>query len=186
MFSDALKAGGTLYSGYNTQKANEEIQDQLMAAQGRASQQLQPYQQMGLDAQTQLSQALQAGFNPGDLASDPGYQFQLEQGNTAAERQLGAMGMSQSGAAIKAAQERAQGLANTTYNDAYNRWLSQNQQLANVGNTGYNAAQNIGNIQQQMGNIGAYTTAANNQNFNQTLASLIESNLLSRALQGVF
>lgn len=186
MLSDALKAGGTLYSGYNTKKANEEIQRQLMEAQGRAFDQIAPYQQTGLDAQNQLSQALQGGFQPGDLTQDPGYQFQLAEGNRAAERQLAAMGMSQSGAAIKAAQDRAQGLADQTYNDAYQRWLAKNNQLAGVAQTGYNAAQNAAGLQQGMGEIGAYGTAANNQNFNQTLASLLENQLLSRALQWIF
>lgn len=169
----ALKVGGTIYGDYANRSANKDIEERLLQSQNKALGQIQPYQQQGLQAQNQLSQALAAGFNPQDLENDAGYQFQLEQGEKSLGRGLSANGMTQSGAALKALQEHGQGLASTTYNDAYNRWLSQNSQLQGVANTGYNAAQNAGNIYGNMGNIQAGRIDANQESRNQLIASLL-------------
>lgn len=168
----ALKVGSSLYGDYSNRKTNKEIEKRLLESRDQALGQLQPYQQMGLDAQRQLSDALAAGFNPADLENDPGYQFQLQQGEKSLGRALSAQGMSQSGAALKAAQEYGQNLASTTYNDAYNRWLQQNQQLAGLGNTGYSAAQGAGSIYANMGDLQGQMLNANQRSRNELYASL--------------
>ena len=170
---EALKIGGSIYSQGQTEDANEEIRRRLQQAQGKAQGMLQPYQQAGLNATSQLSSALSGGFQPGDLTQDPGYQFQLQQGEQALGRRMAAQGMNQSGAALKAAQEYGQGLAGTTYNDAYNRWLQQNQQLAGLSGQGYNAAGQMGGIYADMGGIDAQILAANQENKNRVLASIL-------------
>lgn len=173
MLGDVLKVGGALYNQGETEDTNEKIRQQLLAAQKQVMGQLSPYQQSGLQANQQLSDALAAGFNPTDLQNDPGYQFRLQQGMQGLQRQLGASGLGQSGAALKAAQEYGQGLASQEYQDAYNRWLGQNQQLAGLSGQGYGAAQNIADLYGDMGGINAQIAAANQENKNKTLAQVL-------------
>ena len=136
-------------------------------------QQITPYTQTGASANQQLAQALAAGFNPGDLSEDAGYQFRLGQGQKALGQSLAARGMGQSGAALKAAQEYGQNLANQEYNDAYNRWLSQNSQLNSVANRGYTAASEAGDIMSNIGAVGAQGIAGRNNAVSSTLVSLL-------------
>ncbi len=147
MLSSALKIGGSLYGNAQDDKANKKILDELQQGNQLADQKLQqgsalynPYSQSGLAANEKLSQSLAAGFQPGDLTQDPGYQFRLQEGNQALQRQMAASGLGQSGAAIKAALEYNQGLADQTYNDAYNRWNNDNQQLAQQAGVGFDSA----------------------------------------------
>lgn len=164
-----------IYGGYQQDQAIKDAEDRMMQSQSSIMQALQPYNQAGLAAQKQLSDSLAAGFNPGNLADDPGYQFRLQQGQKALDRSLAAQGMSQSGAALKAAQEYGQGLAATEYGNAYDRWLAQNQQLAGQGSQGLNAATNIGNVYGNMGNIGASSALGRSENKNKTIAALLQS-----------
>jgi hypothetical protein len=168
-----MQAGGTLYGGFSTNQANKEIQRQLLAAQGKAQNVLSPYSETGLQAQQQLSQRLTEGFSPQDLENDPGYQFQLQQGNQALERSLAAQGMGQSGAALKAAQEYGQGLASQSYGDAYNRYLSQNSQISDLAGQGLSASRSLADVFGNQGNIQGMATSAQNNNINKTLASLL-------------
>lgn len=74
--------------------------------------------------------ALRQGFTF-DPNSDPGYQFRLQQGQQALERSAAARGMNLSGAALKGANQYAQGLASQEYNNAYGRWANDQQNLYN-------------------------------------------------------
>lgn len=96
-------------------------------------------------------------FTPGDLANDPGYQFNLAEGTKAADRAQLARGGYFSGNAAKELAEFNQGLADKTYNSAFNRALqSRNAGLTgalagagvneNIGNIKANAATNQGNL----------------------------------------
>lgn len=55
------------------------------------------------------------------LAADPGYQFRLNQGISAADRGAAARGMLQSGAQAKALNDYGQGMASNELTNAYNR-----------------------------------------------------------------
>lgn len=134
---DALKLGGTVYSGISSQDAYDEMQKQLNAS-------LSPYTTAGATATGQLSDALTKGFNYSDYQDTPSYNFQLEQGQNALTNALTSQGMGQSGAAVKEATNYATNFANQNYNDAYNQWLQKNQQLAGLSGTGYGAASNLG------------------------------------------
>jgi hypothetical protein len=104
---------------------------------------LDPYKAAGTYGLDQLqSKAGTFAFNPKDLENEPGYQFQLQQGMKALQNSAAGRGMLQSGAALKSAIGYEQGLAGTSYQNAYNRALSTfntNQQgyqtLANLGQT---------------------------------------------------
>lgn len=143
---------------------------------------LQPYTQSGLQANTQLQNSLANGslggtFSPGDLTQDPGYQFQLGQGQQAIDRKDAASGNFYSGQALKEAQTYGQGLASTTYNDAYNRWLQSQQNtynmLAGQQSLGYNAAGGIGKLSTGIGDANAADTIAKNNNTNKGIAGFL-------------
>lgn len=99
-----------------------------------------PYLKAGAGAVGDLRTMLKEGFNPGDLTQDPGYQFQLEQGNRAIQQGAGMQGSPFSGNTMQALSQFNQGLAATTYNDAFNRWNQQVQNLAGLAGLGANAA----------------------------------------------
>lgn len=176
-----LNNASSLFSGIGQYQANDDAAKALREAQGRVEDVLAPYNQTGQAVNEQLASELQSGqlggtFNPGDLTQDPGYQFRLQQGTEALNRTLAAQGMGSSGAAIKAAQEYGQGLADQTYNDAYNRWLQQQGQRYNMlsgqSGQGLRAAGAIGSVYDTMGDINA------NKSVNQ-------SNILTGALSSI-
>ena len=146
--------GGSSFGGVNTlvsalgglqqDSALKKQRDQLLAAQNQ-----------------QLSNL--ENLNPVDVQNDPGYQFNLQQGEEALNRSLGARGGLFSGAALKAASDYNQNMANNYYNQAYQR------QAGLVG------AQN--NIYGNTGNIKANATLGQSNNINQTLANALGANV---------
>ncbi len=151
---------------------------QAQAAQTRAD--LLPYNQIGQQGQEQLaslwglngagnrSNALQSyglsglTFNPtqAQLASTPGYQFNLAQGQNAVANSSAAQGRGISGAALKGAANYAVGLADNTLK------TQQGIFQANLGNV-VGGLQNIGNLGEnaaaQTGSLGTANTNAANQ-----------------------
>lgn len=117
----------------------------------KAAEQLLKQQKQGLSA---LAPYLNHQFNPTDLQNDPGYQFQLQQGTKALDAASAARGNYFSGDALRSAGAYATGLADQTYNQAFQRDQTQNNAniqgilskygiLADIGNT--KAANTIGN-----------------------------------------
>lgn len=121
-------------AGGQTQAANTQAQ-----MFNRINQQEQPFIQGGVSALNQI----QAGFGPGGqftrqftpqdfLANlDPGYQFQLQTGGQAIRNAdtpgVGAL----SGPALKDLMSFNQGLAGTAYQNAFNRFQTQNTNIFN-------------------------------------------------------
>lgn len=211
--SGLLTAAGNIYSGIQGTDAAKEIAAQQATANANAlalqskvyNQTLaneQPFLTSGTAANQQLANllgisgntatdgygSLVAPFDASDLQNTPGYQFQLQQGTKAMNQTLGAQGGLFSGQALKQAQQFGQGLADQTYNDAYNRYLQTNQQtynqLAGQAASGQNAAANLGGVGQNYantqttglensGNIAANSTNAQNTAVNQGLAGLL-------------
>lgn len=136
------RIAGSLYGASEEDEAAKKARNAALGS-------IQPYNQMGLEAQQKLSSNLAAGFNPGDLSQDAGYQFRLKQGQDALNASLAAQGLGQSGAALKAAQEYGQGFAQNEYSNAYDRWLSQNQQLSGLGDQGFAGAVGAGDVMAQ-------------------------------------
>lgn len=163
----------SIYSDYNSNKALSDATKKALMGGDRAALGLEPYNQIGLNAQKALSGNLSQGFNPSDLASDAGYQFRLGESQKALDRSLSSTGMTQSGAAIKAAQDRAQGLAATGFGDAYNRWLAQNQQLASLGSQGLQGAGALGDIYMGQGNVQGAASLAKADTRNKTIAEIL-------------
>ncbi len=151
-----------LANAYTTNKA----EGQLAAQQQLNQQQIAPYLATGNTATSNLNGLLNPGTSAASLASTPGYQFELQQGNNALNNQMAASGMTGSGSALKAAQMFGQGLAGTQYQNAIsNNLAASNQGLGAVGsNAGYNTA---------IGNIGASATQGQNANLLAALAGLM-------------
>jgi len=180
-----------LLGGYNTQQANSQAQKDLVNAENSGLGALQPYLKSGTAANGALSTALGTGgdpnapgygsltkpFSPGDLTQDPGYEFQLQQGDQALNRKEAAAGNFFSGSALKAAQDYGQGLAGTTYNAAFQRNQAQKQQdysmLAGQNGAGQQAAGTAAGLYEGIGNAQANSQIASSNATNQTLSSLL-------------
>lgn len=120
-----------------------------------------PYQQFGQQSMNALARGM--GLTPGEgsgalmtqptitqLQMDPSYAFREQQGLQAVQRQMAAGGLGGSGAALKAAQRFGQDLASTEYGNAYNRFMQNRANQINMlqggTQTGFGAAQGVGNL----------------------------------------
>lgn len=157
--SSLARIGGSLYSGSQEDEAAKKARDIQLGS-------IQPYQQMGLEAQQKLAGNLAAGFNPGDITSDPGYQFRLQQGMDALNKSMAARGLGQSGAALKAAQEYGQNFASNELSNAYDRWAQQNAQLSGLGSQGLATAG-------AAGDVGAMYEMQNAERKNRRIAEIL-------------
>jgi hypothetical protein len=91
-----------------------------------------------------------------DVMAEPGYQFGLQQGQQALDRQATARGMRNSGAALMAAQRYGTDYGTTKYNDAWNRMQGERtnefNQLASVAGMGQIASNQVGAAGSQFAN----------------------------------
>ena len=159
---------------------------QRMYEQTRADQE--PWRQAGMTALNQLIPLATnyQKFGMDQFQQDPGYQFRLNEGLKALDRQAAARGGLISGNAMKAAGRYGQDYASNEYQNAFNRYQAERnaqlnplQSLAGVGQsaTNYlgNAAQNLGQAQAQ----GAQAIGSA-----RASGYLGQSNLLNQAIQG--
>ena len=159
---------------------NQNRQDQL------------PWITAGQGAIGQMSQGMQPGgqftqtFDQSKLQQNPGYLFQLQQGQQALDRSAASKGMLLSGAQAQATTNYNQGMANTDYNNAYNQWnndqstqwnrlsgIAGTGQQANstLGNQGTSTANGIANTQASLGN----SMAANSIGLGNSLTSSLNT-----------
>lgn len=132
----------------------------LKEAQAQAVPQYQPYAEFGQQSLNALARGM--GLTPGagsgafmgqptlaQLQMDPSYAFRQAEGMKALNQQMSAGGLLGSGTALKAGQRYAQDLASTEYGNAYARFMqnraNQIAMLQGGTNTGFGAAQGIGN-----------------------------------------
>jgi len=131
---------------------------------------LSPYTTSGAAANAKLSDFLGTsgnGTSTADiLASNPAYQFQLQQGTDALNRKQAASGGYFSGQALQAAQDYGQGLANQTAQDYYAR-------LAQASGQGQQAAGSA---------VGLYA----NQGMNSANAGISSANIVNQGLSTLF
>lgn len=180
--ADAAKDAG------NTQAAAANQAAQIAQQQyNQTRNDLQPYRDLGSSLVPALQDSLVnpllgAQFSYGNFSAPtaeeaqatPGYQFTLDQGLKAAQNSASARGLGSSGAALKGASTFAGGLADSTYNDTFNRDLSayntnRNNALSNfttnygVANDATNRLLNLVNLGQNSaamtGNLGAQTAS---------------------------
>lgn len=138
----------------------------------------QPYRDAGTNALSQLSTSLPdltRKFTSTDFQEDPGYQFQLQQGQSAVQNSAAARGLLNSSAAMKDMDTYTQGTANTDYQQALNNFTNNQQQrynmlagvasggqgaISQVNSAGANAANNTSAAIQAGGNAAAASTMA--------------------------
>lgn len=180
MASDASKSAANTQS--DAARYAADLQNQNLQ---QTRQSLQPFINTGYDAQSSLRNLLGLGtptdgntfgsltkpFNAQtwEQWKDPGYDFQLQQGQQALQNSQAAKDGVLSGAALKDLIGFNQGMANTAYQNAFGRYMSQNDatynRLSSLLGIGENAAAGLGNTGAQVtSNIGnTLTSGANAQ-----------------------
>lgn len=107
-----------------------------------------PWYDAGKSALMQLQR--ENGLAPGgsNFTATPGYQFRYNEGLRGVQSSLAALGMKNSGAALKGIDRYGQGIASEEYGNYYNR-------LAGMADNGQNAATNMANLRTNMANLSA-------------------------------
>lgn len=161
-----------------------------------------PFYEAGLTGQNALLQYLGLGgdktaanygagmkpFDPSMMYQEPGYQFRLNEGINALNKQAAARGGLMSGAALKAAERYGQDYASGEYTNAFNRYWNQRNQLLNP------LQSLLGQAQTSAGNIGAAGQNYANQAGQNMMAAANArasgyvggANALSNALGGAY
>ena len=170
--------GNAATDAANTQaQAGRDAQAALLGVGKDVSKLYQPYQDVGAQGLTNLSDMAKSGyfthqFDNTDLNSNlaPNYAFQLGQGTGANLAQSNATGGLVGGNAMKGLQDYTQGYASNAYQNAFNNYQAQrtniynaNSGLAGLGenavtgsaNTQLGIGTNISNITQGIGNAQA-------------------------------
>lgn len=183
--SGALSAGTSLLGSSQASSAAKQASDNSLAMYQQTRSDLSPYTSTGQgvlgdlssvatsgltgggpDYVTQASQNMPGTLTEAQLEQVPGYQFILGQGLKSTQSANAARGLGVSGAALKGAATYATGLADQTYQNAFNQQqqkfsdylsLNQSQQgnLLNQFNRLYNTAQLGENAAAQTGSTGA-------------------------------
>lgn len=177
---------GGVISSSNTNKAisaeqnatNQADQTQ-MAMYNQNRDDLAPYRAAGQQALGQLQGMESQGFNYNQNA-DPGFQFQMQQGQDAINRATANRGGILAGSTLGALDQYSQGLGNSAYQSAFNRYQGQIgdlQSLAGLGAGATNSTVSSGtNTANQVGsnymNLGAGTAAGTLSNSNNMVGSL--------------
>ncbi|WPO68780.1 hypothetical protein SDC64_07630 [Acinetobacter haemolyticus] len=183
----ALKGSGVLSQGYldaNNQYRSgfEGANNTLNQGFNQASGYLNPYAQMGTQANALLSKGLSDGsltraFGASDFNADPGYAFRKQQGMDGIQSSAAASGGLLSGATLKALNNYNSDLASQEYQAAYNRFGNdQNNaysRLMGATQLGMNASNNLSNL--------AYNNASNIAGNQTTLSQLLGQGLLGSA-----
>ncbi len=138
-------------------------------------------------------------FTLADFQADPGYQFQLQQGQQAIGNYAAAHGMSGSPGTLKDLATFTTGLAGQDYGAAFNRYMAQNQNIYNmlsgmsdtgantaggIANLGTAAASNIGNYLTQGANATAAGTIGSANAINSTIGNLTNDYMMSQLFAG--
>lgn len=143
----------------SAQKALEQQWRMFQQQQGNYQQQRQdsmPWLDAGRESLGSMLQMTRPGFDASSMASDPGYQFRMAEGQKALERSASARGMLSSGGALKGLARYSQGVASEEFGNRFNR-------LASLSGAGQAANQNLGALgAQQAANMGHYADSASN------------------------
>lgn len=211
--SAALKYGAPVLSSIIGSNAAKSAANSQAAATDRANallnlqynttrSDLEPWRASGSAAAGALSQKLGIGGNPGasdygsltrqftgaDLASDPGYQFGLNQGQKQLDQKAASGGSYYSGAALKAAARYGNDYAGTKFGEAFNRDQASKTQtynmLSGTSGLGENAAAQTGNFGAQMtGQVANNTTALGTA---QGAAQIAGANAINNGLTNLY
>ncbi len=170
LLGSAATAGTSLYGAGKQSDAATTAANLQKQQYDQTRQDQLPFIQQGQTAVNTIGSDIRnkTGFaTPFDFQADPGYKFNLQQGQEAINNSAAAKGGVLNGGTLKALSQYTSGLADTTYNSAYNRYLqgSQNSynQLAGLANLGEGATSNTGAAGENAANAqGNYLTQAGN------------------------
>lgn len=180
-----------LLSGGINAYSQDKATDQLVDSQKSSLDALSPFLQNGQGASDALATRLGTNgntgdanygdltksFSPDDLQNEPGYKFNLEQGTNALNNTLAAAGGLQSGNAIKAGQQFSQGLADTTYGNAFARDNTNKLTTAGLLNSavtpGLGAAGATADVNNNIGTAKSKGTQGMSNTVTSTLANLL-------------
>lgn len=183
----ALTAGAAVYSSSQASKAAGKQAAATGQALGEQQREFdinqaneQPYIEAGKTALGQYQSDISKPTTAADvMANDPGYQFGMDQGQTALDRKIAAMGGRVSGAALKATTQYNQNYATGAYNAAYQRSqdrLNRLAALAGLGQTATGASAAAG----QAG-TNAMTSLITNQGDASAAHTLAQANIWGNA-----
>ena len=120
--------------------------------------------------------SLNQKFNGSMMNQDDGYQFRLQQGQNALNRSAASKGSSLSGGTLKALNDYNQGAASQEYQNAYNRYNTDQtntynrlSSLAGLGQTSVNNTSQAG--QNYANQSGQYSLYSGNANASATMSS---------------
>ena len=131
-YSDLARAN--LYAADQITQATDRTIEEFLDYLGIADDAYRPWIALGESAMADIEEGLRTGaFDAGEfqaptvssLTADPDYTFRLQEGLRAVNQQYAARGLGLSGEASQAAQELAQNLAASTYEDMYGRAVQQ-------------------------------------------------------------
>jgi hypothetical protein len=166
----------------------------------------QPYMSAGTSALSTIGQdqangtGFAAAFNPSTYIDTPGYQFQLQQGQSAIDSSAAATGGVLNGGTLKALDQYTTGLANTTYGQAYSQYMQNSQQqysqlygVASLGEQaagaldaqGTQSAANTGNYLTQAGSATAAGTVGVSNAINQGISGVSNAASTYGIMQGL-
>lgn len=178
--ANASQAAGSAATG--VQQATGTANNTLGGVVNLETSNLQPYLAAGAQGVNSLAGALApggsltqqfSGPDPNNVSSTPEYQFQEQQGLQALQRSAAATGSLGTGGTLKAITQYGQGLASTSYQQAYNNALNTFQTNRNNALSGFTTLAGIG-----QGATANYQGAL--QNFgNQSSTNLINSGIYS-------
>jgi hypothetical protein len=148
----------------------------------------QPYMQAGQTAIGQMAgMANQQPFSMADFQEDPGYQFNLQQGQNAIQASAAARGGLMNGNTLTSLSNYSQNAASNEYQNAYNRYnqnISNNfNRLASVAGAGQTATGQTNqagqNYANQVGNYGTQAASA------QGAAQIANGNTWGNTVSGI-
>lgn len=125
-----------------------------------------------------------------DIYQDPSYKFRFEQGNKAAERALAAQGKYLAPAGVQALTDYGQGLASQEYQNAYNRFNADQEniynRLANIAGLGQTAGAQNAQLGANYANAGSdlYTGMGNSIMAAQQAARANRASMFNTILGG--
>jgi hypothetical protein len=210
--SAAVKYGAPIVGGLISSNGAAKAADTQAAATDRANAMLQgqydttrndlaPWRDSGVKANNALVSAMGLGPNDGsagygsltkkftgaDLPNDPGYQFELNQGQRQIDQRAASGGSYFSGNALKAAAKYGTDYAGTKFGEAFNRDAATKGQqygfLSGMSTQGQNAANMTGQFgATTTGQIAGNTTAQGNAS---GAAQIMQGNALQNAIGGV-
>jgi len=152
-----IGGGGASQAGQTAAQGAQQGQQTLQANLQNLTPNYQPYQNLGAQGVSNISNLLNTGyltnqFGNQDLNANlaPNYAFQLGQGQQANAMMSNATGGANSGNAATALQQYTQNYAGNAYQNAFNNYQAQRgniyNNLSSIANIGQNAVAGLGNL----------------------------------------